>query len=526
MEKIKTCDVSGVYLSEDEWNNICFHPSYTNQTDEVRNHNKMYTSWGANILLAAYSIYVYKNSKELSAGELSRKLSSIKRYVVNSIYSEYDLEKYVKKGNGEENKKHTDIVYKLIALIYHEKGFYYTFSYLLPWFNRNETYNTSLDYKTIIQEYAQSIRLKPEYSVVSIDGPDHALIFTVKITIGSKFAVGKGGSKKKAEKDAAKAFMEQYSVKAERQTKTKKRYAKVNRNYSDDRKKQLYNAAQIMGIPPKTVRLNQLDEIFTHSSYINERNMTFSSSNDCLNIVGANLLQVLCYDYLLEQSSHGLSFMYKKEIDVLLDEKNLEKGISDKVIDYTLKSKGFKKIKNPTIKTRIKIDILKATVAAQWINYLDSNNETIEMAARIITYNAFKKSENKAIMDYRTALQEVVQSNNFIYQEKIDVKMGSKDDNPDYNCNITVLIDTAAVRSQGQGHSKRIARNNAAKEMLILLLPYCNNKESGIPDPFYVLEPEIILMCADKGVNDSRLSQYVTQEQTQQDNIQKMIVQI
>lgn len=60
------------------------------------------------------------------------------------------------------------------------------------------------DHKTRLQEYAQkNCRNLPEYTVLGTEGPDHSKIFIVSVTLGSKRASGRGGSKQAAEKAAA-----------------------------------------------------------------------------------------------------------------------------------------------------------------------------------------------------------------------------------------------------------------------------------------------------------------------------------
>ena len=66
------------------------------------------------------------------------------------------------------------------------------------------------DQKTILQEYIQKrYNLIPEYTVMEKDGPDHAPFFTIKVhvkNIGE--AQGKGATKRHAEQEAAKAFLD------------------------------------------------------------------------------------------------------------------------------------------------------------------------------------------------------------------------------------------------------------------------------------------------------------------------------
>jgi ribonuclease-3 len=66
------------------------------------------------------------------------------------------------------------------------------------------------DFKTVVQEYAQSLGLPlPEYRVVDEYGPDHQKVFVVELTWnGTVFSYGKGPSKKEAQRLAARRALQ------------------------------------------------------------------------------------------------------------------------------------------------------------------------------------------------------------------------------------------------------------------------------------------------------------------------------
>ena len=68
----------------------------------------------------------------------------------------------------------------------------------------------SRDYKTRLQQYTQEIfKTKPVYKMVRESGPDHKKSFDIKIYIEDEVkASGTGSSKKQAEQDAARNFLE------------------------------------------------------------------------------------------------------------------------------------------------------------------------------------------------------------------------------------------------------------------------------------------------------------------------------
>ncbi len=65
------------------------------------------------------------------------------------------------------------------------------------------------DYKTLLQEVTQKRwKERPHYRVISVEGPEHAKIFTVESSIRGVSAVGRGRSKKEAEQEAARRLYE------------------------------------------------------------------------------------------------------------------------------------------------------------------------------------------------------------------------------------------------------------------------------------------------------------------------------
>jgi len=70
------------------------------------------------------------------------------------------------------------------------------------------------DPKTLLQEWAQGRgRPVPVYLVVQREGPEHAPVFTVEVTVeGHGSAKGQGSSRQTAEKSAAQALIEQARI--------------------------------------------------------------------------------------------------------------------------------------------------------------------------------------------------------------------------------------------------------------------------------------------------------------------------
>ncbi len=69
------------------------------------------------------------------------------------------------------------------------------------------------DYKSVLQEYVQTIQKSVEYVIVKEEGPSHNKKYTTEVKIdGIVFGRGIAGSKKSSEQEAAKNAMEKLAV--------------------------------------------------------------------------------------------------------------------------------------------------------------------------------------------------------------------------------------------------------------------------------------------------------------------------
>jgi ribonuclease-3 len=148
-------------------------------------------------------------------------LASLKAYLIseeffNELAKELELPKYILISRGKKNVSIVgDVFEALWAAIYIDSGrdcnlVKELFSRLF----RNKiletirTHKIKRDYKTLLQEITQKRwRERPSYRVISVEGPEHAKIFTVESSIRGVSAVGRGRSKKEAEQEAAKRLV-------------------------------------------------------------------------------------------------------------------------------------------------------------------------------------------------------------------------------------------------------------------------------------------------------------------------------
>ncbi|MCP4523010.1 MAG: ribonuclease III, partial [Candidatus Gracilibacteria bacterium] len=112
-------------------------------------------------------------------------------------------------GGRENNYLLANVVEALLGAIYLDLGMNkatdFVNKYIYITLDDILKNNRTKDHKTIIQEYIQAkYEITPTYKLHGESGPDHEKIFEVGIYMGEKhIGNGKGGSKKRAQEDAA-----------------------------------------------------------------------------------------------------------------------------------------------------------------------------------------------------------------------------------------------------------------------------------------------------------------------------------
>ena len=150
-------------------------------------------------------------------------LASLKAYLIsedffNELARDLDLVPYILISRGKKNVSIIgDVFEALWAAIYLDSG---KDTNLVRELFRNifkekiidviKTRKIKRDYKTMLQEITQKRwKERPEYRVVSVEGPEHAKVFTVEGSIKGYRALGRGRSKKEAEQEAAKILVKE-----------------------------------------------------------------------------------------------------------------------------------------------------------------------------------------------------------------------------------------------------------------------------------------------------------------------------
>jgi len=167
------------------------------------------------LVISIKLIELYPNEKE---GGLDKKLASlVNKSTCFEIGKKLELNKYVyidniKHKDTIESKIISDCTEAIIGAIFLEKGFIYANKYILNLWKDfiDKSDLTFIDAKTKLQEYSlKKFKLLPIYKTISSDGPKHKPLFTVAVKLkNSNYVNGTGSSKKTAEQNAAKKFID------------------------------------------------------------------------------------------------------------------------------------------------------------------------------------------------------------------------------------------------------------------------------------------------------------------------------
>ena len=202
--------------------NALTHSSYLNEVKKgSAKSNERLEFLGDSVLGLVVSEYLYSNYPKHTEGELSKiRASVVCEASLAKIANKYQLGEYMRFSKGElrSNGKYkpsvlADAVESLIAAMFLDGGFKPAKEFVLK--NLESAIVESAkyggddeDYKSKLQEYAQSIGEIVSYEIISQSGPEHNATFEAQATINSIGSQkGIGTSKKRAEQQSAKNLL-------------------------------------------------------------------------------------------------------------------------------------------------------------------------------------------------------------------------------------------------------------------------------------------------------------------------------
>lgn len=193
-----------------------WHSSYVNESAGKLDSNERLEFLGDAVIELAVSDYLFERFQALSEGELTKiKSVVVSGPVLAEKAKELGLNQclFLGKGEAEAGGRERGSILAaafeaLVGLLFAHAGYERTRQFVLEHLkseiDKVECGQHRQDYKTLLQEEAQRLGLKPSYTLLSAEGLDHRKEFTVKVEVAAHMGIGRGRNKKEAEQAAAK----------------------------------------------------------------------------------------------------------------------------------------------------------------------------------------------------------------------------------------------------------------------------------------------------------------------------------
>ncbi len=201
--------------------NALAHSSYANERwhDSLKSNERL-EFLGDSILGMAVAEYLYKNFPDRPEGELTRmRADMVCETSLAAVANRIGLGEHLLLGHGEDRfggrtraSILADAVESVIAAVFLDGGMVAAQDFIRKFIlcDVPVTKLHNADYKTALQELVQQKKNQVlSYALVGEIGPDHDKQFSVEVYLnGQVIGKGSGGSKKKAEQDAARDALE------------------------------------------------------------------------------------------------------------------------------------------------------------------------------------------------------------------------------------------------------------------------------------------------------------------------------
>lgn len=196
------------------------HSSYVNEHKAQKGDNERLEFMGDAVLQVYSAHRLFQINPPLKEGLMSTRRSNlVSEKALAQVAKENELNQFLLLGTGEEKTGGrdrdsivSDMFEAFIGAIYLDTGYDNVFKLLdiLMKKHIDQIDESTFDYKTRLQEYVQAdTRKSIAYETVSVVGPNNNPVFEVVVKVdGLVFGKGKAGSKKEAQKLAAKDALE------------------------------------------------------------------------------------------------------------------------------------------------------------------------------------------------------------------------------------------------------------------------------------------------------------------------------
>lgn len=207
-----------------------------------------------------------------------------------------------------------------------------------------------------------------------------------------------------------------------------------------------------------------LKEAFFHTSYVNELKDENISDNERLELLGDAVLQLWSAQFLYHQTpviSEGDMTLIRAQ---LVNEKALATYSKELNLGQFLQLGKGEKMNGGHLRDSILADVFEAFLGAL---YLDSGKASIDIICQETIAKRYEKLDKDDLMDYKTKLQEFVQSDVRKTVEYLIVNTTGPANQPYFEA--VVKLDQL-ILGKGSGSSKKKAQQQAAKDALAKLV--------------------------------------------------------
>lgn len=202
-----------------------------------------------------------------------------------------------------------------------------------------------------------------------------------------------------------------------------------------------------------------LQTALTHTSYANEAKHGMKH-NERLEFLGDSVLQIVVADYLFTHKNMPEGDLTRMRASLVCEGALFDFAQSFGLGEYLLLGRGEERGGGRT-RPSIVSDAFEAVIAAL---YLDGGMETARQF--ILPFITGALTDTAAEEDYKTKLQEIIQQNR---TERLRYLV-TAETGPDHNKHfiVEVYLNSNCI-GKGEGHSKKVAEQAAAKEALALM---------------------------------------------------------
>ncbi|WP_159560736.1 ribonuclease III [Streptococcus halichoeri] len=206
-----------------------------------------------------------------------------------------------------------------------------------------------------------------------------------------------------------------------------------------------------------------LETAFTHTSYANEHRLLNISHNERLEFLGDAVLQLIISEYLFTKYPHKPEGDLSKMRSMIVREESLAGFSRYCSFDEFIKlGKGEEKSGGRNRDT-ILGDLFEAFLGAL---LLDQGVEQVRQFLEQVMIPQVEKGNYERVKDYKTSLQELLQAHGDV---TIDYQVIAEEGPAHAKAfTVEVLVNQEPL-SQGQGRSKKLAEQDAAKIALAKL---------------------------------------------------------